>query len=149
MGSLHPVLSFCSPSVMCFVFREGSSVLSGDLEDDGSALPDPSPSESSLGRRRGANLRICHLVAPEGLALECAVLALSRSTGRGWQKGTRRGKGEEKRREVGKRESTVGSALELTSACHGVLVLARVAWPKDLPRSHLPTQPIVSTHGLG
>lgn len=43
---------FSPPSVMCFVFREGSSVLSGDLEDDGSALPDPSPSESSLGRRQ-------------------------------------------------------------------------------------------------
>lgn len=52
IGSLHPVFSFRSPSVLCFVFREGLSVLSRDLEDNGCALPDPSPSESSLGQRQ-------------------------------------------------------------------------------------------------
>lgn len=49
-GELATCAFFPLPSVMCFVFREGLSVLSRDLEDDGSALPDPSPSEFSLGR---------------------------------------------------------------------------------------------------
>lgn len=63
--------------------------------------------------------------------------------------GREKEKGEGGRGKVVKRESAVGSTLELTSACHQVLVLAGVARPKGLPRSHLPTQPIVSTHGLG
>lgn len=140
MRSLHPVLSF-HPLQSC-VLCSGKGRVSSPETWRMMALHYQTP------HPQNPLWDDDNLVVPKGLALECAVLALSRSTGREWQKRKRRGTGEEKR-EVVKRESAVGSTLELTSACHRVLVLAGVAQPKDLPRSHLPTQPIVSTHGLG